>query len=59
MPAVLQWISYVVPARHFIVMTRDAFVRGAGLGAIATEPLALVLHLAIAWLRLRRMQLRG
>jgi ABC-2 type transport system permease protein len=63
MPWILQQLSYLVPARHYIALTRDAFVRGAGWSNVAPEPLALALlglvFFTVAWLRLRRMQFAG
>jgi len=54
-------LSYIVPARHFINITRDAFVRGAGWPGVWTEVLTLAviaMVLAVgAWLPMRRMQL--
>jgi ABC-2 type transport system permease protein len=61
MPPFFQLLSYVVPARHFINITRDAFVRGAGWPGVWTEVFTLAfiaLVLAVgAWLPMRRMQL--
>jgi hypothetical protein len=36
-----QWLSFFVPARHYINITRDAFVRGAGWPGVWSEVLAL------------------
>jgi ABC-2 type transport system permease protein len=61
MPLFFQWLSFLIPARHFINITRDAFVRGAGWPGVWTEILALACigaGLAVAaWLTMRRMQL--
>jgi ABC-2 type transport system permease protein len=61
MPLLFQWISYVVPARHYINVSRDAFVRGSGWPAVWIEVLALVLIATVlavgAWLPMRRMQM--
>lgn len=63
MPVIFQWISMLVPARHYINITRDAFVRGAGWPGVWSEPAALALIAAVlafaTWLRLRPMQLAG
>lgn len=58
MPAVLQGISYLVPARYYLVILRGIIQKGAGLTAYP-EPMAfLVLYgtvvLALAWMRLVR-----
>ncbi len=42
-PFPLSLISYIVPARYYIDLTRDAFVRGAGWSSIWYAPLVLVL----------------
>jgi ABC-2 type transport system permease protein len=61
MPLFFQLPSYVVPTRHFINISRDAFVRGAGWPGVWTELLALTLIAVIlavgTWLPLRRMQM--
>jgi ABC-2 type transport system permease protein len=60
-PSSIRWISYIVPARYFIEITRDAFVRGGGWTAVWTCHIALLVigsfFLFIAWKKLRRMQL--
>ena len=61
MPLFFQWLSSIVPARHYINIARDAFVRGAGWPSVWSE-LALLsltaLVLAVgAWLPMRRMQM--
>jgi len=61
MPLVFQWISYAVPARHYINISRDAFVRGSGWSGTSSEVLSLAAIASIlavcAWLPMRRMQL--
>jgi ABC-2 type transport system permease protein len=63
MPLAFEWISFFVPARHYINISRDAFVRGAGWPGVSSEVSALAviaLILAIgAWAPMRRMQLAG
>ena len=63
MPVIFQWISMLVPARHYINITRDAFVRGAGWPGVWSEPAALALIAAVlafaTWLRLRRDAVGG
>lgn len=59
-PAGVRWISGLVPARYYIAVVRDAFVRGGGWSAVWNAPLALALlggvFFTVAWLRMRRMQ---
>ncbi|MGB8510361.1 MAG: ABC transporter permease [Pyrinomonadaceae bacterium] len=59
-PPAFRWISYLVPARYYIEIARDAFVRGGGWPAVWNAPLALALlgafFFLMAWLKLRRMQ---
>ena len=62
-PWPLSLISNLVPARYFIGVTRDVFVRGSGwLGVWPAVPalagLAL-LFFGVAWLTSRKMQLRA
>jgi ABC-2 type transport system permease protein len=61
MPAFFQWLSFIIPTRHFINITRDAFVRGAGWPGVWTEVLALAFIAVVlavsAWLPMRRMQM--
>jgi ABC-2 type transport system permease protein len=59
-PAALRWIANIVPARYYIEVTRDAFVRGGGWPGVWYAPLMLtVLGLSfffVAWRTMRRMQ---
>lgn len=61
-PFPLSLFSLVVPARYFVELTRDAFVRGAGWPAVWPVPLILLgfcgLLLAGSWLAVRRMQVK-
>lgn len=43
LPTAMKWIPYLVPARYFIEVMRDAFVRGGGWPATWHVPLALLL----------------
>jgi ABC-2 type transport system permease protein len=58
MPAVLQTITYVVPARYFLVVLRGVVLKGVGLDVVWRELMALavfgVVVLLVASLRLRR-----
>ncbi|MGH9843888.1 MAG: ABC transporter permease [Blastocatellia bacterium] len=57
-PAGVRWIAAVVPARYYITVVRDAFLRGGGWPAVWDAPLALIggAFFMVAWLRMRRMQ---
>jgi ABC-2 type transport system permease protein len=59
-PAGLRWVSNLVPARYFIEITRDAFLRGSSWAGIWHAHLALALlglfFLFVAWRRMRNMQ---
>ena len=61
-PFPLSAISNIVPARYFIVLTRDAFVRGTGWLGVWFAPIMLAVlagaFFAAGWRDLRRMQLR-
>jgi ABC-2 type transport system permease protein len=61
-PFPLSLFSLIVPARYYIELTRDAFVRGCGWPAVWYVPLVLaafaVVLIGISWLGLRRMQLK-
>jgi ABC-2 type transport system permease protein len=57
MPAALRAISYLIPARYFLVVTRGIFLKGVGLEVLRTQGLLMVafaaagLGLAIARFR--------
>ncbi|NOT60346.1 MAG: ABC transporter permease [Acidobacteria bacterium] len=59
-PAGLRWIANIVPARYFIEIARDAFVRGSGWSAIWQSLVSLALlgtfFLFVAWRKMRKMQ---
>jgi ABC-2 type transport system permease protein len=42
MPKVLQGITYLVPARYFVVVTRGIFLKGVGLEVLWPQALAMV-----------------
>ena len=60
MPAVLQALTYAVPARYFNVILRGVILKGAGLGPYAADMAFLVLYAAavmgIAYARLTRRE---
>lgn len=37
MPAVLQWVSHIIPAKWFIIMVKKVMIQGAGFQYIASE----------------------
>ena len=43
MPKFLQWISYVIPLRYYLIIIRALLIKGVGAGPIWTEILALAL----------------
>jgi ABC-2 type transport system permease protein len=61
-PFPLSLFSVIVPARYFIELTRDAFVRGTGWSAVWHVPLVLLgfccVLLALSWFEVRRMQVK-
>jgi ABC-2 type transport system permease protein len=42
LPPVLQWISYIVPARWFLTIVRGIMIKGAGLATLWQETLILI-----------------
>lgn len=58
MPQFLQWVSYLVPLRYYLVIIRALMLKGVGLEAIQTPVLALVIFgiviLTAAALRFRK-----
>jgi ABC-2 type transport system permease protein len=60
-PIGLRWLTNFVPARSYILLTRDAFARGVGWplvwGPILTLALLASFFFFLAWRKLRSMQL--
>jgi ABC-2 type transport system permease protein len=60
MPAVVQALTYAVPARYFLVVLRGVILKGAELGPYAKDMAFLVLYatvvLAVAYARLTRRE---
>jgi ABC-2 type transport system permease protein len=58
MPAALRAISYLVPARYFLVVTRGIFLKGVGLEVLALQGLLMAAFatagLALAVARFRK-----
>ncbi len=42
MPVVLQWVSYIIPLRYYLVIIRALLIKGVGVGAIWNEILPLI-----------------
>lgn len=47
MPVVLRGISYVIPARYFVVITRGIFLKGVGLDVLWPQALGLAVYAMI------------
>lgn len=62
-PLALRWTSYIIPASYYILLTRDAFVRGVGWSIVWQPVLSLALlagfFFFLAWRKLRGMQVEG
>jgi ABC-2 type transport system permease protein len=43
MPKVLQWVSYIIPLRYYLIIIRSLLIKGVGVGPIWSEILALTL----------------
>jgi len=60
-PSWLRWISALVPARYFVEVSRDVFVRGGGWPATWHVPVVLAIlsfaFLFKGWMSLRKMQI--
>jgi ABC-2 type transport system permease protein len=57
MPSVLRAVSYLIPARYFLVVTRGIFLKGIGLEVLWTQGL-LMLAFAVAGLGLAVVKFR-
>jgi ABC-2 type transport system permease protein len=62
-PDGLRWISYIVQARYFIEISRDAFMQGGGWPAVAWHVLMIAVigcvFFLIAWRSKRHMQVNA
>ena len=47
MPPALQAITYLIPARYFLVVTRGVFLKGVGVEVLATEGLLMIAFAAL------------
>jgi ABC-2 type transport system permease protein len=43
MPAILQYVSYIIPLRYYFVIVRGLFLKGVGMGILWPQALALLL----------------
>jgi ABC-2 type transport system permease protein len=41
MPAITQWLTYVIPLRYFLVIVRGIFLKGVGLDVLWPQVAAL------------------
>lgn len=56
MPKVIQVITYVVPARYFIIVLRGIYLKGVGLSVLWGEVLFLTVYAGVVfWAAVRRM----
>ncbi len=44
MPAVIQWITYVVPARYFVTLLKGIYLKGIGMEVLGLEAALLVAY---------------
>jgi ABC-2 type transport system permease protein len=57
MPRPVQWLTYLIPMRYFLVIVRTVFLKGSGLLVLWTQALGLlVLGVAVISLSVRRFQ---
>lgn len=58
MPKILQWISYIFPLRYYLEIIRSLMLKGAGIGSLIEEVIALVVFgiviMAAAAMRFRK-----
>jgi ABC-2 type transport system permease protein len=60
MPEVIQWVTYLIPLRYFLVILRAIFLKGVGLEALWPQALALAAWgVAILWLAVLRSSKRA
>jgi ABC-2 type transport system permease protein len=44
MPWALQWLTYVIPARYFLVVTRGIFLKGVGVEVLFRPGLLMIAY---------------
>lgn len=47
MPVILQGITFLIPARYFVVVTRGVLLKGVGVGAMWPQAVAMILFAAV------------
>ena len=56
MPPVIQWVTFLNPLRYFLVIIRDIFLKGSGLGILWPQMVALLcIGLCVMVLAVRRV----
>lgn len=50
LPRVLQWATYLIPARYFLTITRGIFLKGLGIHALAQDATILAVYGVIIFL---------
>ena len=59
MPLLLQWLSYIVPAKYFIIIVKSIMLKGTGLAFIWKESLILIgMCLFFIGMSVRRFKIR-
>lgn len=57
MPQVIQWLTYLIPARYYIVILRGIFLKGVGITTLWDEALLLLFFaVAMMWFTLRKFK---
>jgi ABC-2 type transport system permease protein len=58
MPQVLQWVSYAMPLRYYLVIIRSLLIKGVGVEAVQSDIIALAIFgfgiMTLAALRFRK-----
>lgn len=59
MPAILQWLSHIVPAKWYIIAVKDVMIKGLGTAAVMKEICILgVMVVALVALSVKRFKIR-
>lgn len=62
-PIAIRWVSYLIPARYYIELARDAYARGVGWFGVWLQVLALTtltgLFFFLAWRKMQKMQVNS